>query len=99
MLTAEAINAKECRPELFRSTALRNHIATMAQTCHLAENDKALLVSYRNYTQLVHSTYYEKKLTDVAKGTVAQILFRIITDEFYGRTKRDHDELCTEHAA
>lgn len=91
VLTAEAKEAQVKSPELFKSTALRKHMATMAQTCHLTGNDKALLVSYMNHTQLVHSTYYEKQLTDVAKGTVAQILFRMNTGEFDGRTVTEQD--------
>ena len=90
-LTEEAEASGVARPHLFKSTNLRKHMATLAQSCDLADKDRSLLVAYMNHTGLVHSTYYEKRLSDVAKGTVAQILYRINTGEFDGRTIRDTD--------
>lgn len=90
-LTEEARAAGVTDPTLFKSTHLRKHMATMAQSCHMGEGDKSLLVAYMNHTALVHSTYYETKLTDVAKGTVAQILYRINNGEFDNRTITQKD--------
>ena len=90
-LLREARRARVKDPHLFKSTFLRKHLATLAQSCHMAESEKSLLVAYMNHTDAVHSTYYEKKLTPVAKGTVAQILFRVNSEEMQGKSINPND--------
>ena len=48
-LTAEAKAAGVKDHTQFKSTQLRKHMVTMAQSCHMAEGVKSLLVAYMNH--------------------------------------------------
>ena len=64
-------------PNVFKSTKLRKHLATMSQMLEISQSDRQLLANFMGHSDEVHGKYYKLPDTVLDRCKVAQVLIAL----------------------
>lgn len=96
LLKEVAIEAEVTDPNLFKSTKLRKHLATMSQMLEISVSDRHLLANFMGHSDQVHGKYYKLPDTILERSKVAQILIALNDGKTEYRGKAVEDIQSTE---